>query len=74
VPEDLNTSRQGSEVQTSTLSTLPGETTIASDIGKELLQVLKNNTAYNSTRKFGEEYALLQEILTDKHSELSITH
>jgi hypothetical protein len=67
VPEDLNTSRQGSEVQTSTLSTLPGETTIASDIGKELLQVLKNNTDYNSTRKFGEEYALLQEILTDKH-------
>jgi hypothetical protein len=74
VPEDLNTSRQGSEVQTSKLSTLPGETTIASDIGNELLQVLKNNIDYNSTRKFGEEYALLQEILTDKHSELSITH
>jgi hypothetical protein len=33
VPGHSNMSRQGSEVQTSTSSTLPNETAIASDIG-----------------------------------------
>jgi hypothetical protein len=55
VPRDSNTSRKGSEVQTSTSSTLTNETTIASDIGIELLQVLKNTTACSSTGKFGKK-------------------
>jgi hypothetical protein len=61
VPGGSNPSRQGSGVQTSTSSTLTKATTTASDIGIELLQVLKNTTAYSSTGKFGTKYALLEE-------------
>jgi hypothetical protein len=65
-------------VQVSTSSTLTKVTTEASDIGIELLQVLKNTAASSSAGKFGRKYAesmrCLKKILTDKHSELSITH
>jgi hypothetical protein len=59
VPRGSNPSRQGSDVRTSTSSTLTKATTTASDIGIELLQVLKNTTAYSSAGKFGTKYALL---------------
>jgi hypothetical protein len=61
VPRDSNTARQGSEGQTTTSSTLPNKTTIVSDIGIELLQVLKNTTAFSIAGKFGKKYALLKE-------------
>jgi hypothetical protein len=48
-------------MQTSTLSTLTKAKTRASDIGIELLEVLKNTTAYSSVGKFGTKYALLKE-------------
>jgi hypothetical protein len=49
VPGGSSPSRQGSDVRTSTPSILTKATTTASDIGIELLQVLKNTTAYSST-------------------------
>jgi hypothetical protein len=61
VPGGSDPSRQGSDVRASTLSTLKKATTTASDIGIELLQVLKNTTASSSAGKFGRKDALLKE-------------
>jgi hypothetical protein len=60
VPGGSDPSRQGSDVQASPSSTLTKATTTASDIGKELLQMLKNATASSSAGKFGRKYALLK--------------
>jgi hypothetical protein len=61
VPGGLDPSRQGSDVQTSTSSTVTKATTTASDIGIELLQVLKNTIDYSRAGKFGRKYALFKE-------------
>jgi hypothetical protein len=61
VPGGSDPSRQGSDVQTSKSSTLTKAITTASDIGIELLQVIKNTTASSSAGKFGGKYALLKE-------------
>jgi hypothetical protein len=50
-------------VQTSTSSTQTKATTTGSDIGIELLLVLKNTTASSSAGKFGRKYVLLIENL-----------
>jgi hypothetical protein len=55
VPGGSDPSRQGSDVQTSTSSTLTKATTTPSDIGIELLQVLKHTTASSSAGKFGRK-------------------
>jgi hypothetical protein len=74
VPGGSNPSRQGLDVRTLTSSTLPKATTTASDIGIELLQVLKNTTAYSSAGKLVRSTRCLKKILAAQHSELSITH
>jgi hypothetical protein len=61
VPGGSDPSRQGSDMQTSKSSTLTKAITTASDIGIELLQVIKNTTASSSAGKFGRKYALLKE-------------
>jgi hypothetical protein len=48
-----NKARQGSEEQPTTWATLTDGTTIASNIGIELRQVLKNTTARSIKRNFG---------------------
>jgi hypothetical protein len=44
-------------------ATLTKATTTASDVGIQLLQVLRNATAFSITGKFGRKYALLKENL-----------
>jgi hypothetical protein len=65
VPGGWATSRQGSDVRASPSSTLTKTMTMASDVGIQLRQVLRNATASSSAGKFGKKNALFEEYLED---------